>query len=339
MRRTDSIALALIAGAVLSACGGAAQPSPSLLAPASSTTATTAVSPNATLSPTATDEPASPTPSPAQVGEPSVLGHPAGLLAPGSVARVTADGLRVRRGPPGTPEHSDVTYTLNSGDEVLVSWSPLAYISPAESVDGRGWYDVQVGGAALDGGASGWVAAGDGGLEYLEHVAVSCPSEHNLENLVYSPFTDGDLERIATPWERLACNGDQPLEVTGVFEYICSEGGVYPYRFDPHLAAPQWCSALMIDAIDPGGSFRHSQGLVVRFPAFAPSDLARGDLLRVQGHFDDPASSTCSAQTEPGFAGRAIDTQFLELFCREQFVPDEWELIDHRELAPLPWMP
>jgi hypothetical protein len=273
----------------------------------------------------------------------AVVEPPADLLPPGSLARVTGDGLRVRGGPPGSPEHDDVAYTLNAGDEVLVDWSPLAYVAPSESPDGRGWYSVHVGGSSvmsyIDGGVNGWVAEGEESLEYLESVPGRCSSERNLEHLIFPTFTGGDQENLTTPWERLACNGDQELELTGVFEYICPEGGVYPYRFQPHLAPPQWCTALMIDAIDADGHLRYAQGLVVRFADFAPTDLARGDLLRVRGHFDDPASASCSAETEPGFEGRAVDVPFLVLFCREQFVPDEWELLDHRELAPLPWSP
>lgn len=269
--------------------------------------------------------------------------HPPGMLAPGSVARITADGLRLRGGPPGSPEHDEILYTLNAGDEVLVDWTPLAYVSPSESVDGRGWYSLHVGGASvmswIDGGVNGWVAAGDEQLEYLEHVPVTCRSERDLANLIYSPFTGGDQETLATPWERLACNGDQELELTGVLEHVCPEGGVYPYDFRPHLAVPQWCTALMIDDIDADGEFRYGQGLVVRFPDVAPSELGRGDVLQLRGHFDDSQATSCTAATDPAFEGWAVDTPFLELFCREQFVPVEWEVVDHRELAPLPWLP
>ena len=275
--------------------------------------------------------------------QPVVVENLPGLLAPGSVARATVDGLRVRGGPPGTPEHDDVLYTLNAGDEVLVEWTPLSYSPPSEMADGRGWYTIHVGGASvtswIDGGVNGWVAAGEEGLEYLEHAPVVCRSERDLENLIYSPFTGGDQEMLTTPWERLACNGDRQLELTGVLEYVCPEGGVYPYVFDPFLAAPQSCTALMIDEVDAEGYFQYGQGLVVRFPEFDPSELDRGDVLRIRGHFDDPLSSSCSASTEPGFDGPAVDGSFLVLFCREQFVPDEWEVVDHRSLAPSPWAP
>ena len=318
----------------------AASPSSSV-APASASAAESAP-PSETAE---ASEPAVPSASaePSAGEEAAVVEPPADLLPPGSVARATADGLRVRGGRPGSPEHDDVIYALNAGDIVLVDWSPLAYVSPSESPDGRGWYSVHVGGASvmsyIDGGVNGWVAAGEEGLEYFEVEPVSCTSARDLENLIFSPFTGGDQEEMTTPWQRLACNGNRQLELTGVFELVCNEGGIYPFRFDPHLAAPNWCTALIIDAIDPEGFAQYGQGLVVRFPEFAPSDIERGDVLRVRGHFDDPAATSCTAETEAGFDGPAIDLPFLVLFCREQFVPDEWEVIDHRELAPLPWAP
>lgn len=263
---------------------------------------------------------------------------PAQLLPPGSLARVTADGLRVRGGPPGFPEHETVEYTLGAGDLVMVEWSPFAYRSPSTSEDGRSWYNVRVGGTSPYSEVSGWVAAGETGLEYLTHEPVVCGSVRDLEHLIFSTF-DGDASVLASPWERLACNGNRQLELDGVLDYVCNEGGVYPYRFQPYLAHPQWCSALMIDDFDDDGFARYGQGLVVRFTDFAPADLERGDVVQVQGHFDDPLAASCSAETEPGFEGPAVDVPFLVLFCREQFVPQEWQVADHRDLAPLPWEP
>ena len=142
------------------------------------------------------------------------------------------------------------------------------------------------------------------------------------------------------PSSRLAMHVDGLQdELQGVLDYVCNEGGVYPYRFDPYLAHPRWCTALMIDDFDDDGFARYGQGLVIRFPEFAPADLERGDVVQVRGHFDDPLAASCSAETEPGFGGPAVDVPFLVLFCREQFVPQEWQVVDHRDLAPLPWEP
>ena len=340
MRRIGSIRWAFALVALILASCATAQPagSPST-APASARSASAQPSavPSVVASGTAAPVPSAEASEAAQA---AVVEPPAGLLPPGSEATVTADRLRVRGAAPGVPGHEEVLYTLNSGDVVLVDWSPLAYISPEESPDGRGWYSVHVGGSSvmsyIDGGINGWVAAGENGLEYLEHEPVSCGSARDLENLVFSPFTGGDQERLTTPWERLACNGDRALELKGVFEIFCNEGGNYPYTFEPHLAVPQWCTGLIIDAIDADGFAQYAPGLAVRFPEFAPTDLERGDLLTVQGHFDDPAATSCTAEAGADFGGLAVDPAFLVLFCREQFVPDSWEVTGHRDLAPAP---
>ena len=332
-------------GLLLAGCGAGTGMSPGFTAPAASQGAIASSPPAETpvLNPSGTSLPSlSATASPGT--EPAVVDPPAGVLPPGSVARVTADGLRVRGAAPGVPGHDEVVYTLNAGDLVLVQWSPLAYVAPSESHDGRGWYSIHVGGhtvdGMIDGGVTGWIAAGGSGLEYLEIVPVSCRAERDLANLVYAPFTQGaDNSTFATPWERLACNSDRPLELTGIFDHVCPEGGVYPYRFSPHLAHPQWCTALLIDAIDADGYPRFGRGLIVRLPEFAPTDIERGDVLEVRGHFDDPQADSCVATTEAGFQGPAVDPAFLQLFCREQFVPDDWAVVDHRDLAPLPWSP
>lgn len=51
---------------------------------------------------------------------PPVVSTPTGILPPDSVARVTATGLRVRAGAPGSPQHLDVTHSLSAGDLVLI---------------------------------------------------------------------------------------------------------------------------------------------------------------------------------------------------------------------------
>ena len=334
-RRAASLGLLAL---LLAACS-AADPGASATVTVPPASATWAPSAAASATPSESEAPSEPAES-ATAQEAAVVDPPPDLLPPGSLALVTADGLRVRGGPPGSPEHEEVRATLNAGDMVLVDWSPLAYISPSESPDGGGWYSVHVGGSSvmsyIDGGVNGWVAAGDEGLEYFEHVPPRCTSERDLEHMIYPTFTGGDQEELTTAWERLACNGDRELELTGVLDYICPEGSISPYQFDPHLAHPQWCTALFIDAIDADGKFQYGHGLIVRFPEFAPSDLTRGDVLRIQGHFDDPLATSCSADTDPAFPGPAVDVPFLALFCREQFVPEEWDLLDHRELAPSP---
>ena len=203
---------------LLVACGAEPAVSPSST-PSASVNPSPSQTPSATPLPPSDSASPSPSPTPSVAQEGAVVEPPDDLLPPGSIARVTADDLRVRGGPPGAPEHEDVAYTLNEGDLVLVEWSPFAYRSPSDSGDGRGWYNIRVGGTSPSSQVSGWVAAGETGLEYLEPAPVACGSARNLENLIFSSF-DGDAGTIATPWERLACNGDRQLELHGVFDYV-----------------------------------------------------------------------------------------------------------------------
>jgi hypothetical protein len=51
-----------------------------------------------------------------------------------------------------------------------------------------------------------------------------------------------------------------------------------------------------------------------------------GQILRVTGHFNDPAASTCEMSGQP-IDGPAISPETAQLYCREQFVLDEYEVI------------
>jgi hypothetical protein len=266
---------------------------------------------------------------------PPVVSNPVGILPPASIARVVVTGLRVRAGHPGVPEYDDVVYKLSAGDLVLIDSLPWAYLPPEASSDGRGWYAVHVGGASIDsymdGGINGWVAEGDGGLEWLAAEPVTCLGPATLALLLAPPGQD---DRWTTAWERLACHGNEQLELEGVAEAPCFEGVESPYTFDPFfLAGPDMCSAIVVDDIDADGN--HSAlALDLRYR----EDVAwppRGDLLRVSGHFDDPASTTCNAVSN--FGPSLLDTEFLVLFCRERFVVDAHTVIGHRDLAPQPW--
>lgn len=308
---------------ILSACG-AGTPDPSTTGEPSQTGPSTA---GATAGASGA-EPSASTHTP-------VVPTPVGLLPPDSEARVVAKGLRVRAGQPGSPDYDHVLYSLSVGDLVLISWSPWAYLPPEASPDGRGWYEVQVGGASInalaDGGIHGWVAEGDSGLEWLTAEPVTCPGPATLALLLAPPDQE---DRWTTGWERLACQGGKQLELEGVAEALCYEGIESPYTFAPFfLASPDRCSGIVVDDIDADGN--HSAlALDLRYR----EDVAwpeRGALLSLSGHFDDPASSTCTATA--GFEPSEVDAEFLVLFCRERFVVDELSVIGHRDLAPPFW--
>lgn len=320
---------------MLTACGGTS-PSPS----AEGASATASITPRSSSPP---PSPTDPTQSPKTTDDTEwvapVLEAPAGILPPGSVAVVTVDGLRMRGGPPGTGDlHEQIVHTLDAGALVRVGWSPFSYLAADRSTDGRAWYEVGAGGWAASGGefVGGWVAAGDAGLEFLRLAPVLCPVPINLETLLWTPARGDEPEGITSAWERVACAGNRSLTLEGVFE-ICYEGGHYPYAFDPaYLAVPDNCANLVLDEIDASGYPSRGGSLPMGIPpSLAGEQPERGNVLRVTGHFDDLASSTCTA-TPAGDFESDVDPAFLALFCRERFVVETLEVIGHRELAPLP---
>lgn len=319
----------LLVAIVLSACG-AGDPSP-----VSSTT----ISPGPSSVPSASAQPTGEEPT--ATAHSPVVQTPAGILPPDSVARVVAVGLRVRDGKPGSPGHDDVSYSLAVGDLVLIGQDPLSYLPPESSPDGRGWYAVHVGGPSVnsyaDGGINGWVAEGEKGLEFLEAQPVICPGPATLKALLAPPDT---FDLWTTAWEQLACHGGEGLELEGVIETPCYEGAETPLDYQPSfLASPDICSgrAFVVDEIDADGH-HSSLALELRFPPEFGAWPERGELVSVRGHFDDPASSTCSVKTQPDYDFVvAYDPEFVVLGCRERFVVDELMVIGHRDLAPLPW--
>ena len=310
-----------------------------------STSPTPVPTPTASISSTSAPEP---TPRPSSEPTGPAVAPPPGILPPGSVAVVTADGLRVRAGGPGTPEHDEVTYTLNAGDVVLVGTNPsgsgsvFGYVSPEESADGRGWYEIHVGGNGptswIDGGVSGWISEGEDGLEYLEVLPRMCSAGDDLERVLYRVGPVPDADEVLTAWDRLACFGDRQLVLEGIWEYLCYEGPMTPFTFEPsHIAVPFDCLGIVPDDIDDDGYSRRAGALPLRMSdELLENAPQRGDLITVRGHFDDPLAATCAASAPEEFDGVMPDTEFLVLYCREQFVVEEITVTGHRDLAP-PW--
>jgi hypothetical protein len=56
-----------------------------------------------------------------------------------------------------------------------------------------------------------------------------------------------------------------------------------------------------------------------------------GSVVRLVGHFDDPAATTCHVVPSTEFEWSQPAVQLL---CREQFVVTEFEVLDHMDLEP-----
>jgi hypothetical protein len=122
-------------------------------------------------------------------------------------------------------------------------------------------------------------------------------------------------------WERLACFGDRPLTVVGTWGCpYCdgTTGGTYEPMW---LANPQNFSLLSV-------RFGVANPIVLRFPPASGLQYPTvgGSILRVGGHFNDPASTTCVI-TGLGYQGTESPPGTAELYCREQFVVDGYEVI------------
>ena len=296
------------------------------------------------LTPVATDSPAAsptaraagtpePTPSVSASVSPSaspaarlpVVTPPPGILPPGSRATVAVDGLNVREGPAATAK---VVATLAKGDTVTVLHdieNPLPVI-----VSGVSWYEVWY---EVPAGAAqhlGWVAAGESGLAYLEP-----PTGETCDDLPGDGVTLAQVIE-AGGWHRLACLGNAPLTLTGVIDFHC-QGGLRHGTYEPawmvdwcptHTLTPEAtvnkcdnydCESSKAPWLGPATLDHYTLDMVAA-PG-GPSVQPRGTIVRVVGHFDDPASATCRIEPgsdNPGFAGTWSGAS--ELLCREQFV-------------------
>jgi hypothetical protein len=270
-------------------------------------------SPSVASSPTAT-----PSPTPSSASEPSHtpvptpwFEIPAGILPPESLAAVTTDSLRIRAEPGLDALVGD---TLPAGTVVGIS----GLFGPTV-VDGMDWYSV-----VYYGDLGGWAAAGSDQEQFLEPVPPRCTE------------AEPDLAFLTsiTAWERLACFGDQSLTIVGTFgcHGICgpASGSFEPAWLaqpaDPHLI---WVVGTRFDEL---GLSLPQMGLRER----AQSGLelvAEGSILRVTGHFNDPAAASCVLALNRletfGDEGSGVPVHPLtgELSCREHFVVDAWEVI------------
>ena len=266
------------------------------------------------MSPEPSDEP-SEAPAPSEEPSPTpVVEAPEGVLPPGSVARVTVDGLRVRMEP---STDADEVITLGRGDLVVLGFSSLnASFGPIES-NGFSWYPVnslgvtelpEPGGELLESQDFGWLAVGDGTDAFVKLVAPRCTDAEPTLELIQS----------LTEWERLSCYGNQSITIEGT--YGCGGcGGLYPGTFEPAwLSHPLDFALMSVDASERIGPF------AMRFAPEGPEFPEAASILRVTGHFDDPAAAGCVVA--PLDAPDGIDEPVAELYCREQFVVESYEV-------------
>jgi hypothetical protein len=264
--------------------------------------------PSGSLGEVPTSSAVSPTPTSEPSATPALAFEaPADVLPPSSVVIVTGDGLRIRERP---GLNGPVMATVDAGEALWTSGS-------ATEVDGIRWYLIYFATGYRDwptypeGTQFGWVAAGVDDQRFLELLAPRCPD------------AEPDLLALTklTGWERLACFGDRPLTVTGTWGCpYCdgTTGGTYEPAW---LANPQIFSRLSVRS-----SYDNPLGL--RFPPDSGLQFPTvgGSILRVGGHFNDPVATTCVISWM-GYQQAAPLAGSAELYCREQFVVDSYEVV------------
>ena len=272
------------------------------------------------LAPAAQSDP-TPTPFPGESPDPSTEPSPVASDAPPSLAYEPPPGVL----PPtavvivneptelrsGAFDGADVVTTIEVGRRMTIH-GPLM-------VDGRRWYTL----ASTDQGdpAYGHVELDPAG-DQVSLEPVNCPSgEPSIATL--APLSE---------WGRLACNGDREIVLEG--HEITGFGG---YR--PGVYAPEWLNGFLgaFAIADPADPTKH---MFLRVAPDGP-DIARPQpstnpgsaLLRVTGHFNDEASTTCSATELPIAPADNTETANVEpiaaeLICRGQFVVTAFEVLD-----------
>jgi hypothetical protein len=240
---------------------------------------------------------------PAQTVDRSTTG---GILPPDSLALVTVDGLHVRDKPSLTAR---AVGKLPRGTRVLVVGNP-SDLGPVKA-NGYDWYYIFYRAHENDPSTEilGWAAVGDAQGPYLATLKPRC---------------DQAAQVILTAYEQLSCygNGSQTFEGT----YGCGGcGGFAPGSFDPAWLADPIGGAFHVLTVKPGKGIGRLDMHIP--PDKGLADPVEGSILRVVGHYDDSAASTCRIAPGPDGAQVAADQRAALLFCRERFVVDSYEQI------------
>jgi hypothetical protein len=255
----------------------------------------------------------SPSPTPAQ----------APVIANRSIVEVGADPLNLRQQP---NESSSILAEMPSGRRLFVIGEPT------DAGDLR-WYRVGVVSGPdcpedcnLIGHVATPVAADE--EAWIAEVAIDCPS---------SPMTHAQLTALL-PLEALHCFGRNDITVTGTVDTPCCTPP------SPIVLTPEWLAG-------PAPAFLRQEGavtFVVEFRADPEADLdvpERGDVVRVIGHFEDPAATSCRAEVDEDASGgepvQPPDPARVILDCRATFVWTGYEVTGFEDLGPccgmVPW--
>ena len=225
------------------------------------------------------------------------------------IAAVVTDGLNLRSQP---NETGGVVAELAPDQRLFVIGAPT-------EADDLRWYRV----AALAGPSCpepceviGYVATPvEAGDPWIQEVGVNCPA---------SPMTHDEVSALL-PLEALHCNGRNEIVVTGTVELPEGVGYEGPFAYSPAWLAHPLAIPFLATAT----------GHVIGFRAPPDADLdppEDGDVVRVTGHYEDPAATSCRVTVDPAFADEEPqpvppEPALAVLTCRATFVWTDYEVI------------
>ncbi len=233
-----------------------------------------------------------------------------------AVVEVATDGLTLRA---AAADESESLLTLERGRRLFIIGEP------SDGSELR-WYRVapfdDIEGCEGGCGLIGFVATplSDDEEPWIERVEVSCPS---------SPTTAAEIG-VLDPLEALHCYGRNEIEITGTLD-LPIHGPISPFRY-----SPAW--------LTQGSLLFMREAWWITYRPHPEADLEepeRGDVVRVTGHFEDPAAADCRVTVDPDFFGGEIPDSFestviparVVLDCRTAFAWTDYEVIGFEDLG------
>lgn len=303
------LCLALAACAAPAGPSPAPTPGPASASPAASQPAETAV---ATTLPTVPLATAAPT-------GPSWTARPSSSLLLDSLVYVDVDRLNIREEPAvsakslGIVERGDFLHINDYGpfSNGGYTWYSAVFLAKAGEPPTDSTVNVR-----YSDGVRGWIAVGPGDTSYVERLRPRCPATIDLAS----------IEHLLGA-ELLQCFGGNTIELVGTFG--CSGcGGIRPGAFEPEwLAHPLNMNLLTVYPVTD-----HVGPFVLHFPPGGAAAPTVASVIRVRGHFDDAAATSCAISVidplEPsGDRLVNIPEAAAKLACAQQFVVESVEML------------
>lgn len=230
----------------------------------------------------------------------------------------------VMRSHPGTGDDSTIyPDRLGGGVRAWVLEGPVV-------ASGYEWYRVMVlsGLAPGDTNRVGWIAAASrDGEPWIGRAAVACPPKLDFEAL--ATLNHG---------ERIVCLAGTSLEVEGWIPPVWGSGGCGQEEpawllcwltHTPLVSVEPPPGALEDPGYEPSWDDAAALIHVNHPPGSDPPPLSPGLHLRVVGHVDGPAASTCGTPDYSADPPALAPDPVLMFACRAMFVADTVEILDH----------